>query len=190
MTVTDNDFGDLINRATRLWRENFGDLLLLSLVFVLVGWIPLANVGFLAGYVRAILTVARGGKAKIGDLFSAWDCFGDLLLYLLALFFAHFVLAHLPVIGQVASFLLMVVTAPGLYGIIDRRMKFMAAFRWSLQVVRADFFDWLLAMLIGSIFAAAGALLLGIGIILTLGWGSLIMAMQYDKGEPPRVIHL
>lgn len=101
-----------------------------------------------------------------------------------------FALNHVPVIGQVAGFILSVVVAPGMYGIIDRRMKFMDAFRWSLETIRGDLAGWILAVLVGSIFMAVGALLLGIGIILTLGWGSLVTALQYDKGEQPRVIIL
>jgi len=188
--ATPDDFGDLITRSARLWKENLGDLVLISLVFLVVVWIPIANVGFIAGYTRAILTVARGGKARVGDIFGAWDCFGDLLLYLLIVFAAHFVLAHLPFLGQVVGLILSIVVTPGMYAIIDRRMKFMDAFRWSFQVVRGDFINWLLAVLVGGIFSGCGALLLGIGIIITLAWGTLLVALQYDKGQPPRVIIL
>jgi len=185
-----DDFGGLINRATRLWTGNFSNLLIISLVFICVVWIPIVNVGFIAGYTRAILKVVRGEKAEVGDLFRAWDCFGDLLVYLLLVIVAQFALNHLPLLGQLAGFALSVVVAPGMLGIIDRKMKFMDAFRWSLQQVQADLVGWLLAVLIGGIFIAAGALLLGIGIIITLGWGNLVMALQYDKGEAPRVIIL
>ncbi len=189
MTV-DDDFGGLINRATLLWKGNFGDLLVVSLVFVLVGWIPIANVGFFTGYTRAILKVARGGKTQVGDIFGAWDCFGDLFLYLLIVVVAEFALAHIPFIGQVAGFVLSVIAAPGIYGVIDRKMKFMDAFRWSFRLIQADFVNWLLAVVIGSIFMAVGVLLLGIGIVITLGWGSLVVALQYEKAETPRVIIL
>ncbi|WP_298438817.1 zinc ribbon domain-containing protein [Geobacter sp.] len=189
MTPAD-DFGGLVTRATRLWTENFGNLLVLSLVFVLVAWIPIANVGFFAGYTRAILKVARGGKAETGDIFRAWDCFGDLFVYLLLVIVAQLVLNHVPFLGQVAGFVLSVVVAPGIYGIVDRKMKFMDAFRWSLEAIRGDLVGWLLAVLIGGIFMAVGMLLFFIGIVLTLGWGSLVMALQYDRGEQPRVIIL
>ena len=185
-----NDFGDLITRSARLWKENLGDLVILSLLFLLVVWIPFANVGFIAGYTRAILAVARGGKARVNDIFGSWDCFGDLLLYLIIVLAAQFVLNHLPLIGQVAGFIISIVVTPGMYAIIDRRMKFMDAFRWSFQVTQRDFVNWLLAVLVGGIFSGCGALLLGIGIIITLAWGSLLVALQYDKGEPPRVIIL
>lgn len=189
-TTPADDFGGLVTRATRLWGGNFGNLLILSLAFVLVCWIPIANVGFLAGYIRAILKVARGDRAEAGDIFRAWDCFGDIFVYLLLVIIAQFVLNHVPFLGQVAGFVLAVVVAPGIYGIIDRRMRFMDAFRWSLEAIRDDLVGWLLAVLIGGIFMAAGAVLLGVGIIFTLGWGSLVIALQYDKGEQPRVIIL
>lgn len=188
--ATTDDFGNLITRSARIWKENLGDLVLLSLVFLVVVWIPVANVGFIAGYTRAILSVARGGKARVGDIFNSWDCFGDLLLYLIIVISAQFVLNHLPFFGQVAGLILSIVVTPGMYAIIDRRMKFMDAFRWSFKVVQGDFVNWLLAVLVGSIFSGCGALLFGIGIIITLAWGSLLAALQYDKGQPPRVIIL
>lgn len=189
MAATD-DFGDLITSSARLWKENLSDLVLLSLVFLVVVWIPVANVGFVAGYTRAILAVARGGKARVGAIFDSWDCFGDLFLYLIIVLAAQFVLNHLPFFGQVAGLILSIVAAPGMYAIIDRQMKFMDAFRWSFQVVQGDFVNWLLAVLVGGIFSGCGALLFGIGIIITLPWGSLLVALQYDKGQPPRVIIL
>lgn len=185
-----DDFGDLITRSARLWKNNLGDLVLLSLVFLLVVWIPVVNVGFIAGYTRAILSVARGGRATVGDIFGSWDCFGDLVLYFIIVFAAQFVLTHLPFLGQVAGFILSIVVTPALYAIIDRRMKCLDAFRWGFQVIQRDFISWLLAVLVGGIFSACGALLLGIGIIITLAWGSLLVALQYDRGEPPQVIIL
>jgi hypothetical protein len=185
-----DDFGDLITRSARLWKENLGDLVLLSLVFLVVVWIPIANVGFIAGYTRAILAVARGGKARVGDIFGSWDCFGDLFLYLIIVLAAQFVLNHLPFLGQVAGLILSIVVTPGMYAIIDRKMKFMDAFRWSFQAVQGDFVNWLLAVLVGAIFSGCGALLFGVGVIITLAWGSLLVALQYDKGQPPRVIIL
>jgi len=185
-----DDFGDLITRSARLWKENLGDLVLLSLVFLLVVWIPLANVGFIAGYTRSVLMVARGGKARVGDIFGAWDCFGDLFLYLVIVLAAQFVLNHVPFFGQVAGLILSIVVTPGMYAIIDQRMRFLDAFRWSFRAIQGDFINWLLAVLVGGIFSGSGALLFGIGIIITLAWGSLLVALQYDRGGPPRVIIL
>ena len=39
--ATTDDFGDLITRSARLWKENLGDLVLLSLIFLVVVWIPI-----------------------------------------------------------------------------------------------------------------------------------------------------
>ena len=184
------DFGALINRATSLWTGNFWCIAKLSLVFVLVCWIPIANVGFIAGYTRAMLKLARGGKGETSDIFRSWDCFGDLFIYLFLFVAAQFMVNHLPLLGQVAGFALTVVVAPGIYVIIDRKVKFAEAFHWSLKAFQTDPAGWLLAVLVGGIFGSCGALLLGIGIILTLGWGSVLMALQYERQEAPRVIIL
>lgn len=189
MTASD-DFGDLITKSARLWKDNLGDLIILSLVFILVVWLPVANVGFIAGYTRSVLKVARGGKARVGDIFAAWDCFGDLFLYLIIVLAAQFVLNHVPFFGQVAGLVLSVVVTPGIYAIVDRRMKFKDAFRWDFQTMQRDFVSWLLAVIVSGIFSGCGAFLFGIGIIVTLAWGTLLVALQYDRGEQPRVIIL
>jgi hypothetical protein len=36
-----------------------GDLVLLTLVFMLVAWVPVVNIGFIAGYTRSLLKVAK-----------------------------------------------------------------------------------------------------------------------------------
>jgi len=60
---TGEDFGALFNRATNLWKDNLGDLVVFTLVFVLLGWIPIVNVAFFAGYLRGLMKLNRGGKA-------------------------------------------------------------------------------------------------------------------------------
>ena len=177
------DFGALFSRATTLWKENLGDLVILTLVFLLVAWIPVANVGFFAGYTRELIKVARGEKARVGELFHAWDCFGDLFGYILLAVVATFVLAHLPVVGPVATFALCYVITPGIYGIIDGRMKLVDAFRWSLAAIQADPVNWLLAVLVGWALGGVGGLVLFVGLIVTLSWGYLIIILQYESSR-------
>jgi hypothetical protein len=180
---TAGDFGALFSRATSLWKDNLGDLVILTLVFLLVGWIPVANVGFFTGYTRGLIKVARGGKARVGDIFHAWDCFGDLLGYVLLAAVAFFVLAHLPILGPVATFALCLVITPGVYGVIDRRMKLVDAFRWSFAAVQADPVNWLLAVLVGGVLGSVGGLALFVGLIVTLSWGYLIIILQYESAR-------
>ena len=54
------DFGELFTAAMNVWKANLSDLVILTLVFMLVVWIPIANIGFIAGYARSLIKVARG----------------------------------------------------------------------------------------------------------------------------------
>jgi uncharacterized membrane protein len=185
LMATSTDFGSLINRATTLWKDNLGDLTLLSLVFLLVCWIPVANVGFIAGYTRALLKVTRGGKAQVGDIFSSWDCFGNLFVYLLLLLLAIFVLGHIPFFGAIATYVLYIAVTPGIYVVIDRNMKALDAVSWSFSLMQADFISWMLVVLIGSILSSVGIIALGIGVVLTLPWGYLAIIQQYELVPQP-----
>lgn len=180
--LNSNDFGDLFTRAVNIWKEQLVDLILLTLVFVLIAWIPFANIGFIAGYTRSLMKVARGeGKAQIGDLFNAWDCFANLLIYLILFLAAGLVLHFVPIIGPLAAALLGFLACPGLYAIIDKRYGAVDAFKWGIDSIQANFVSWLLAYLVGSIVSCAGAILLGIGIILTAPLGTLIIVHQYEN---------
>ena len=98
------DIGGMLNAAFTVWKENLGDLVILTLVFLLICWIPVANIGFIAGYTRSLLKVARGqGKAQVGDLFNAWDCFVDLFVFVLINLIIVIVLHFIPVLGTLAA---------------------------------------------------------------------------------------
>jgi len=176
-----NDFGASFSNATTIWKNNLGDLVLLTLVFCLVAWIPIANVGFITGYTRSLLKVFRGqGKASIGDLFNAWDCFGNLFGYLILYIVVLIVLSFIPFLGTLVSLVLHFFVAPGLLAVIDRNMGAIDAYKWSLATLQKDAVNWILAILVGSVLGSAGAIALGIGIIITIPWGQLILIGQYE----------
>jgi hypothetical protein len=162
-----------------------GDLVLLTFVFMLVVWIPIANIGFIAGYARSLIKVVRGqGKAQVGDLFTAWDCFGNLFVYFILSLIAMVVLNFVPILGQLASVALGFVVAPGMYAIIDNKRGAIDAFKWSLETIRASLVPWLLAYLVGNVIACAGLIVFFIGIILTAPLGALINIYQYERVKP------
>ena len=175
------DFGEIFNTALALWKDNLKDLALLTLVLILVVWIPIANIGFIAGYVRSLIKVARGGKAQIGDLFSAWDCFVNLLLFFLVTLAAGVILSFVPVIGGIASVVLGFFLVPGMYVIVDRNMGAIDACKWSFDTIQRDFVNWLLAYLVGNVIACAGLIAIFIGVIFTMSLGSLIIVGQYER---------
>ena len=177
-----DDFGRLFSDATTIWKNNLGDLVILSLVLILVGWIPIANAGFFAGYYRSILKVMRGqGKAQVGDLFNAWDCFGNMLLLLVISFIAMLIVSLVPIIGTLAGLALCIVVAPAMFSVVDKGLNAIDSIKWSIETIKKDAMNWVLAGLVGSVLSGVGAIALLIGIIVTMPLGTLITAGQYER---------
>ena len=181
----DNEFGAMFGRGLDLWKANLGDLSVLTLVFLLVAWIPVVNIGFIAGYTRSLIKVARGqGKARVGDIFGAWDCFGNLFVFCLIGLIAFIVLHFVPVLGSLASIALGFAIAPGAFLVIDRGAGAIDAYRWCMETIQADFINWLLVYIVGNLIICAGLVLFFIGIILSAPLGQLIIIQQYERVRP------
>jgi hypothetical protein len=179
------EFGELFTGAMNIWKSNLADLVLLTLVFMLVVWIPIANIGFIAGYTRSLMKLVRGqGKPKVGDLFSAWDCFGNLLLYVILNLIAIGILHFVPIVGSLAAMAFGFIVAPGMYAIIDNKFAAMDAYKWSFESILTNFVNWLLAYLIGNVITCAGLIALFVGIIVTAPFGALIYIQQYERVKP------
>jgi hypothetical protein len=179
------DFGELFTTSMNVWKANLADLVILTLVFMLVVWIPFANIGFIAGYTRSLMKVARGqGKPQVGDLFNAWDCFPNLLLYFILNLIAMVILHFVPIVGSLASLAFGFMVTPGLYAIIDNKRGTMDAYKWSLESIQSDFVNWLLAYLVGNVIACAGLIALFVGVIVTAPFGALITIHQYERVKP------
>ena len=184
-TASEADFATMFGNAARLWKENLGDLVILTLVFMLVVWIPIANIGFIAGYARSLLKVSRGqSRARVSDLFDAWDCFGSLFIFIVISLVAGLVLNAVPFLGNIASLVVGFIVFPGAFLIIDRNAGAIDAFKWCFETIQADFANWLLAYIAGNVIIFSGALVFFIGIILTAPLGELIFIQQYDRVKP------
>ena len=179
------DFGELFAASMNAWKANLADLVILTLVFMLLVWIPIANIGFIAGYTRSLIRVARGqGKPQVGDLFNAWDCFGNLLLYFILNVIAVVILHFVPIVGSLASMAFGFMVAPGLYAIVDNKCTAMDAYKWGFESIQANFVSWLLAYLVGNVIACAGLAVLFVGVIVTAPFGALINIFQYERVKP------
>ena len=179
------DFGELFTVSMNVWKDNLADLVLLTLVFMLVVWIPFANIGFIAGYTRSLMRLARGqGKPQVGDLFNAWDCFGNLLIYIILNLIAVGILHFVPIIGSLAAMAFGFMVAPGMYAIIDNKCAAIDAYKWSFETIQANFVNWLLAYLVGNVITCAGLIALFVGIIVTAPFGALIYIHQYERVKP------
>lgn len=178
---TGEDFGTMFNRATTLWKDNLGDLVLFSLVFILVGWIPIVNAAFFAGYARGLLSLSRGGKLKNGDIFSAWDCFGNALAYGIIFLAIAIVAGFIPFFGHLAQLAVLIFGTPGFFPVIDRNMNAIEAIKWSIATVQRHFVMWLIVVLVGGVLSSVGMVVFFVGIIVTLPWGTLLVIQQYER---------
>jgi hypothetical protein len=177
-----DDFGATFSTVFNLWKENLTDLILVTLVFLLICWIPVVNVGFIAGYTRSLTRVVRGqGRPAVGDLFAAWDCFGSLFIYLFLFLIASVILHFVPVIGSIASLALGFLAMPGVFAIIDRRIDVTDAVKWSLATIQADFVNWLLVYCAGNVIMVAGFMALVICALLTVPFAQLLVIRQYER---------
>jgi hypothetical protein len=179
------DFGELFNISMNVWKANLADLIILTLVLMLVVWIPFANIGFISGYTRSLMKLVRGqGKPQVGDLFNAWDCFGNLLVYIILNLIAVGILHFVPVVGSLAAMAFGFIVAPGMYAIVDNKFSAMDAYKWSFETIQANFVNWLLAYLVGNLITCAGLIALFVGIIVTAPFGALIFIHQYERVKP------
>jgi len=177
----DRDFGAIFSEATSMWTSNMGNLILITLIFALVCWVPIANIGFAAGYYRALLKTARGEKAEISDIFGAWDCFGQLFLYVIIIAIVSILVNLIPILGILVSIVICFFVIPGLFAIIDRGMGAIEALKWTIKAFMAGIGSWILVILVGSILGGIGAIVFGIGIIVTMPWGYLMMVLMYEN---------
>ena len=180
-----DDFGELFLTSMNVWKANLADLVILTLVLMLVVWIPFANIGFIAGYTRSLMKLVRGqGRPQVGDLFNSWDCFGNLLIYIILNLIAVGILHFVPIVGSLAAMAFGFIVAPGMYAIIDNKCAAMDAYKWSFETIQANFVNWLLAYLVGNVITCAGLIALVIGIIVTAPFGALIYIHQYERVKP------
>jgi hypothetical protein len=177
--VTRPGFDQLFRETTDIWKANLADLVLVTLVFLPVFWIP----AFGAGYVRALLKAVRGEKPELKDIFSAWDCFGAALVYGLTVIVGVFLLAMIPIFGWFVPWLFFMLTAPGFFAIADRNLDPLSAIKWSASAFKSDVGNWVAVLLVGGLIAFSGAIAFVLGIFFTLPLGYLMIALQFDKQE-------
>jgi hypothetical protein len=179
------DFGKAFNQIFNLWKNNLTDLILISLVFLLICWIPVVNIGFIAGYTRSLTRVVRGqGRAAVGDLFSAWDCFGSLFVYLSLYLLAAVILHFVPIIGSLASLALGFLAMPGIFAIIDRNLGALEACKWGIDSIQDDFLNWFLVYLVSNVVMFSGFMALVVCAILTVPFAQLLVIQQYERVKP------
>lgn len=175
---------ELFTNSVRQWKQSLIPLVIVTLLLLLLTWIPLLNLVIAAGYCRYILRLCRNETAETGELFRAWDCLIPLLLYSVILVVISFILMIIPIFGVIIATLLTSITLPGFIAIVDRKMGIIAALKWSVSTILDDPIGWGFTLICSIILTSLGALLFGLGALFTIPLATIIFIQQYLHHQP------
>jgi uncharacterized membrane protein len=177
------DVGGWVTEAWELYKANFALLCVATLVAMLLGLFTCGVLGgpLWAGLTMIILRVARKSEPvpQIGDVFKGFDFFLQALLLALVLGVAYAVLSFIPLVGGVAGFLVAPLILFAMPLIVDRKMEFWPAIQASYEQAKVEYVGLLVLTLLASLISAAGALLCGVGVILTAPFSAIVMVVAY-----------
>ena len=193
MDKVDVKFGEWIEKGFNLYKENFGVLVLASLIAVIVSAI---TVGVLAGPMAAgVLLVVfqlqdrKEPKPEVGTLLKGFDFFLNSFLFFIvwgvAIFVVSLILGLVPCIGQVASLFVVFVAHAllmfGMFLIVDRNMEFWPASVESFNMVKRNFWPFLGFSIVSNLIGSIGAVACGIGVVFTLPIQVCILMVAYRE---------
>ena len=193
MDKVDVKFGEWIEEGFNLYKENFGILVLVSLIAVIVSAI---TVGVLAGPMAAgVLLIVfqlhdrKEPKPEAGTLLKGFDFFLNSFLFFIvwgiAIFVVSFILSFVPCIGQVASLFVVFVAHAllmfGMFLIVDRNMEFWPASVESFNMVKRNFWPFLGFSIVSNLIGSIGAVAFGIGVVFTLPIQVCILMVAYRE---------
>ncbi|MCD6294687.1 MAG: hypothetical protein J7M20_07135 [Deltaproteobacteria bacterium] len=193
MDKVDVKFGEWIEEGFNLYKENFGILVLVSLIAVIVSAI---TVGALAGPMAAgVLLIVfqlqdrKEPKPEVGTLLKGFDFFLNSFLFFvvwgIAIFLVSLVLGLVPCIGQVASLFVIFVAHAllmfGMFLIVDRNMEFWPASVESFNMVKRNFWPFLGFSIVSNLIGSIGAVACGIGVVFTLPIQVCILMVAYRE---------
>jgi len=186
--------GEWIEKGFRLYKENLG---LLIGAGVVAGLISIVTMGILAGPMMAGLIlivldlIDSKPKPEFSRLFNGFEFFAHSFLFVIVwgvIYFVAAVIMMLPCVGQMVyiagSVVLAALLAFGLFLIVDRRMAFWPASMESIKTVKTQFWPLLAYLVISGIIGEIGAILCGIGALVTMPLGVCLIAVAYREFFP------
>jgi len=184
-------FSEWIESGFNLYKNNFGVLVLASLIATVLS---VVTVGILAGPMMAgvlLITLAlfdkQEPKPDVGSVFKGFDFFLNSFLFVLVwgvgLVVVSFLLCLVPCIGQLAALFVIFAAQAflmfGLFLIVDKQMEFWPASMESVEKVKTNFWPFLGFCVVVCIIGSIGAILCGIGVILTAPIQACILTVAY-----------
>jgi len=184
-------FSEWIEQGFGLYKENFVVLVLASLIAFVISAVTF---GILSGPMVAgilIITLSlfdkKEPKPEAGQVFKGFDFFLNSFLFVLiwgiAFFVASFILAFIPILGQILTIFLFYAAQAalmfGLFLIVDRRMDFWPASVESFNRVKTNFWPFLGLSIVSGIIGGIGAIACGIGVVITAPIHACILTVAY-----------
>jgi uncharacterized membrane protein len=200
MQKVDVKIGKWIEEGFILYKNNFGILVLASIIAVVISTVTIFLLfgPMMAGLIVITLQLLRKEEPKptAGRIFSGFDYFLNSFLFMLvwglAIMAGSAILAFLP-FGRLLS-LFFIYSAQaflmfGLYLVVDKQMNFWPASQASIEIVKTNFWPFLGLSAIAGIIGSIGGILIFFGIVLTISIPVCIFAAAYqeifnDAGQP------
>ncbi len=191
MEKVDVKFGEWIEEGFNLYKNNFGTLVLASVIALVLSTVTIGILTgpMIAGLVIVTLRLLRKEHPKpdAGKVFRGFDYFLNSFLFVviwgIAILAGSFILALFPCIGQVLSLLLAYAAQAflmfGIFLIVDKQMKFWPASMESIHTVKTNFWPFFGLSAVASIIGSIGAIAFGIGIVFTIPIQACILAVAY-----------
>ena len=184
-------FGEWIEKGIFLYRNNFGTLVLASILVVVLSAV---TIGILAGPLLAGLAMLtldllnkKEPKPEPGRVFKGFDHFLNSFLFIIvwgiAVLIGSAIMGVIPIIGQLASIFFVYAAHAflmfGIFLIVDKQMDFRTASLESINTVKANFWPLFGLSTVAAIIGSIGAVICGIGIVFTLPIQGCILAVAY-----------
>ena len=184
-------FGNWIESGFNLYKNNFGTLVLASILVVVLSTV---TIGILAGPMLAglalVILALLDKKSPAPDavaVFKGFNYFLNSLLFVavwgIAIFIGSIILGVIPLVGQLASIFFVYAAQAflmfAMFLIVDQQMDFWPASMESINTVKTNFWPFFGASAVAGIIGSIGAIAFGIGIVLTLPIQGCILAVAY-----------
>ena len=195
MPLTKIDIGAEIGKGWKLFQPNMGVLILAGVLSLVVSAV---TCGLLAGPLMAgmFLLVRRlllddPIKPQAGDIFKGFDFFVQSLIVVVLCMVAIFLLAMIPVLGQLAGFVISSLMMWAILFVAVQKLTAIDAFKKVFALLQSG--DFTLPFIFGilsSLISGLGVIACFVGILFTLPFAYCMMTCCYETlfGCEPQVI--
>ena len=189
------DIGQELGKGWRLFQPNMGVLIVASVIATLVSAV---TCGILSGPLMAgmFLVVRRlmkddPVKPQAGDVFKGFDYFVQALILMVLCLVVMFLLAMIPVIGQLAGLVVGSFMFWGIMFVTYQKLPAIDACKRIFELLKSGEFTLPLVFgIIVSVISSLGVIACVVGMFFTIPLGYCMMACCYETlfGGEPEVI--